>query len=121
MRASYTRAMPISPRADRGATRASQAASDGARTERPRPSLIDTRIRVIRGLLSGSTVGFVGLDDLLHQRVPDDVLLVEVDECDAGNGADDFDGFDESGRAARRQVDLRDVAGDDGLRSKAEA
>src|SRR6478672_723620 len=104
---SETSAMATSPRAAAGATRASQAARPGARTARPRPSLTDTDKR----LLSGSTVRFVRLDDLLHQRVPHDVLVVEVDERDAVDLADHFHRLDQPGGAAGRQVDLRHVAG----------
>src|SRR4051794_40400288 len=76
MRASDTNAMAASPSAARGATRASQAARPGARTDRPRPLVMTTRRRgAIRGGLSGSaTVGFVRLHDLLHERVAHDVL-----------------------------------------------
>src|SRR5262245_58827322 len=118
MRASETSATAISPRADAGATRASHAASPGARAGRPRPSLTTTASR----LLSGSTaVRFVGLHDLLHELMAHDVALVEVDERDALHLADHLHRLDEARRAPGRQIDLRDVARDDRLRSEAEA
>ena len=49
-----------------------------------------------------------------------DVLLVEVDERDAFDVADDLHRLDQAGRASDRQIDLRHVAGDDRLRSEAE-
>src|ERR1051326_4115625 len=126
MCASETRAIATSPRAARGATRVSHAANPGTLTGRPPPSLTTTvssephaprasRPARRAWLLSGSTVGFVRLDDLLHQRVPDDVLLVEVDECDAGHVADHLDGLDESRRASGGKVDLGQVARDNRL------
>src|SRR5688572_32067620 len=117
MRASETRAIPSSPRADFGATRDNHFASPPSRTARPRPS-----VTVTRNLLSGSTaVGVVRLDDLLHQLVPDDVLLVEEDELDPLDVLDHLHRFDEARGAARRQVDLGDVAGDHRLRTEPEA
>src|SRR5512134_3709182 len=113
MRASETRAIATSPRALAGATRASQRARPPSATARPRPSETDTRSW---RLLSGSTVLFVRLHDLLHERVPHDVLLVEVDERDALDVADDLHRFDQAGRASRGQIDLRHVPGDDRLR-----
>src|SRR5262249_9986583 len=122
---SETSAMATSPRAETGATRTSQDPRPGVRTARPRPSLTATLIRVLRadrGLLSGSTaVRFVRLHDLLHERVAHDVLLVEVDERDALDLADDLQRLDEARGASGRQVDLRHVARDDRLGAEAEA
>ena len=95
MRASLTSATLTSPAARDGATVASQRARPPSRTARPVPSLTTTRTR----LLSGSTVGLVGLDDLLHELMTDDVAVVEVDKCDAVDAADDLHGFDEPRRA----------------------
>src|ERR1051325_2233736 len=82
--ASETSAIESAPRARRGATRRSQAASPGARTRRPLASVIVTaRAAAIRELL-------VRLDDLLHELVAHDVALVEVDEGDAVDGVDDL-------------------------------
>ena len=105
MRASETRAIATSPRADAGATRVSHDARPGARTAWPRPSETVTvrrltgvrRTRVIRDRLAGSaTVCFVCLDDLLDERVAHDVLLVEVDEGDPLHVADHLHGLDET-------------------------
>src|SRR5687768_12428236 len=118
MRASATRAIASSPRAARGAVRASQRARPPSRTGWPRPSLTVTR----RPLLPGSTaVGVVSLHDLLHELMADDILLVEPDELDALDVADDLHGFDQARGAARGQVDLRDVAGDHRLGPEAQA
>jgi hypothetical protein len=76
MRASLTSATLTSPAARGGATVASQRARPPSRTDRPAPSDTET----CRRLLSGSTVGLVGLDDLLHELMPHDVAVVEVDE-----------------------------------------
>src|SRR4029453_19199062 len=106
-RASGARAMATSPRRRAGATAATHRARPSSRTGRPRPSVTVTRKR----LLSGSTVRFVRLDNLLHQLMPHDVFFVEVNKGDALNPADNLHRFDQSGRAAGRQVDLRDVSG----------
>ena len=63
----------------------------------------------------------VGLDDPLDELVPDDVVVRELDERDAVDRAEDVAHRDQARRLARRQVDLRDVAGDDDLRAEAEA
>ena len=54
----------------------------------------------------------VGGDDALHELVAHDVLAGEVDELDVGDAVEDVAHLPEAGRALR-QVDLRDVAGDD--------
>src|SRR5829696_3333343 len=100
MRVSLTSATAISPRVCAGATAASHRARPPSRTARPRPSVTATMAR----LLSGSTVRFVRLDDLLHQLMAYDVLLVEVDERDAVDVADHLHGFDQPGRAARGEI-----------------
>src|SRR6185437_8149543 len=56
-----------------------------------------------------------------NKIVADNVALVEVNDGDAFDLADDFDGFDEAGTALAGQIDLRDVAGDDRLGIKTEA
>src|SRR5215813_11585002 len=63
----------------------------------------------------------VSLDDHLHQLMADDVALVEVDERDSLDAADDALRFHKARLATRRQVDLRHVAGDYGLRPEADA
>src|SRR3954467_3615175 len=123
--ASVTSAIATLPRAAGGAVDVSHRARPPSRIGRPRPSVTLTcnrrrvplcapeRWRVT--LLSGSTVGFVRLDDLLHERMPHHVLFVEVNERDALDVANHFHGFDETRLSSRRQIDLRDVSGDDGL------
>src|SRR6185295_12899075 len=105
--------MPSVPRARAGATRRSQAARPGARTRRPPPSLTRTRSDV------PARECFVRFDNLLDELVADDVAVVEMDERDAVDVADDLHRFDQPRRAALGQVDLRHVAGDDGLRAEA--
>src|SRR5688572_12235257 len=117
MRASETSAIASSPRAVRGATRASHRARPPSATGAPRPS-----VTVTVNLLSGSTaVGVVRLHDLLDERMAHHVLLVEPDERDSFDVADDVHRLDQPGLAAGRQIDLRDVAGDHRLRPEAEA
>jgi hypothetical protein len=52
--------------------------------------------------------------------VPHDVLVAEADERDPVDRAEDVLHLDQPGRLLARQVDLRDVAGDDDLRAEAE-
>src|SRR3954447_6571825 len=122
MRPSLTSAIPTVPRARRGATRRSQAASPGALAGRPDASDTTTRSRVSgSGIPAGEVrVRLVRLDDLLHQLVADDVAIIEVDERDAVDRADDFHRLDEPAGAAGWQIDLRDVAGDHRLGAEAE-
>src|SRR4029434_1874162 len=72
-RASDTMATVIAPRARAGAIDESHAASPGAR-----PTTSTEKLPILRECV-------VRLHDLLHELVPDDVLLVEVDEPDAGD------------------------------------
>src|SRR5436190_6431790 len=103
------------PRARAGATRRSQAASPWAGTRRPRASLTRTRSAVT------ARERFVRFDNLLDELVPHDVAVVEVHERDAFDVADDLHRFHEPRRAALRQIDLRDVARDDGFGAEADA
>src|SRR4051812_17346992 len=126
MRASLTSATLTAPRARDGATRRSHAARPGTATGRPWWSTTDTdkdlpavarailrRAKVGSGMLGVRRgVGLVGLDDLLHQLVADDVAVVELDELDPFDAAADFHRLDQPGHPSGRQVDLRDVAGD---------
>src|SRR3982750_346516 len=115
MRASETSAMVRSAGAAPGAVWARPAATPGPGAVRPRPSVMETAI-----LLPGSTVGFVRLDDLLDERVPHHVPVVEVHERDSLDVAHHFHRLGEPRLAAGRQVDLGHVAGDDRLRAEAE-
>src|SRR5499426_782524 len=78
--------------------------------------MISTRLEV--DLL---VVLIVSLDDHLHQLMADDVALVEEDEGDSLDAVDDALRLDQARLASRRQVDLRHVAGDHGLRPEADA
>ena len=60
----------------------------------------------------GRLGSFVGVDDRLHQRMPDDVRLVEHDDPDPRHRPQPLDGVGQAADGRRRQVDLRDVAGD---------
>src|SRR3954464_8781830 len=123
--ASVTSAIATLPRAAGGRVEASHRASPPSRIGRPRPSVTLTcnrgRVLVSRParwpaiLLAGSTVGFVRLDDLLHERMPHHVFFVEVNERDALDVAHDLHNFDEARLPRGRQIDLRDISGDDGL------
>src|SRR5258708_35711993 len=123
MRASLTSATLTMPFARAGATRRSHAARPGTARRRPRSSAMPTRRPGSpSGMLDvAARERLVGLHDLLHELVPHDVAIVEVDERDSVDGADDLHRLDEPGGAPMRQVDLRDVAGDHRLRAEAEA
>src|SRR6185503_14722412 len=123
-RASDTMATVIAPRARAGATDCSHAARPGTRTpagltrstSKGRP---EGRPR--RSLLSILAERVVRFHDLLHELVPHDVPFVEVHEADPVDVADDVERLDEARHPPARQIDLRDVAGDDRLRTKPEA
>ena len=92
-----------------GATRGQPArepwpARDGAPPAASRDARLESRLPAT---LLGMTC-FVGLDDLLHERVPHDVLVVEVDERDALDVADDacmrLDQARDCGRPADRSA-----------------
>ena len=53
--------------------------------------------------------------------MPDDVLVPEADEVDAVDRAEDVLHLDQARRLVAREVDLRDVAGDDDLGAETEA
>ena len=64
---------------------------------------------------------FVRIDDILDETVPDDVALVEILESDSFDAREHFLDFHQSAHAARRKIDLRDVARNDcaGIRAHA--
>src|SRR5262245_12450863 len=102
------------PRAAAGATDVSHRASPGARA--PAGTITSTlklRWNFLRGLIfrARRRIGVIGFDDLLHQLVPDDILVVEVDDADAVNLLDYLERLNETGEFRIRQIDLRDVAG----------
>src|SRR5688500_16518231 len=118
MRRSGTTATETTPRARAGAIRWSQRPSPGARTAGGSTRSTISRRRNLRRLIFGGArrrVGVIGLDDLLHQLVPDDVLVVEVDDADAVDFADDLERLDQPRQLRVRQIDLRDIAGHDSL------
>src|ERR1043165_3422787 len=53
----------------------------------------------------------VSRDDSLHQRMPNDIALGELDDADAFDAAEDSMRFNQSGMSMCRQIDLRLVAG----------
>src|SRR4051812_24918435 len=97
------------PRAVAGATRRSHAARPGAR--RPAGSRTSISRLLSPSIAAGTAERIVGLDDLLHQLVADDVAVVEVDEADAVDVLHDPQRLDQAGGLRIRQIDLRDVAG----------
>jgi hypothetical protein len=60
-------------------------------------------------------VAIVGLDDLLHKTVANDVLLIEINEFDTRNFLKDVFDFDQTGDTFRWQIDLGDIPRYDGL------
>ena len=66
-------------------------------------------------------IRLVRLHDLLHELVTDDVAVVEVHKRNAFDVVHDVHRLDQARRLADREIDLRHVAGDDGLRAEAEA
>src|SRR5215831_8245579 len=58
----------------------------------------------------------VGLDDVVHKLVPNDIPFIEIDELDAVDVAKDLPYFDEPGHSIRWQIDLRNVASDHNFR-----
>ncbi len=59
--------------------------------------------------------GLVGADNPLHQRVAHHVAVFKVAEVDALHAVQNVDRVQQAGLARIGQIDLRDVAGDDGL------
>ena len=105
------------------------AARSGARlrAEAPRPRASPLRRCGSRGAAAGRRSGglalgvlVVGLDDPLHELVAHDVLAAEADELDVLDRVEHVADDDQPGLLLARQVDLRDVAGDDHPRAEAE-
>src|SRR5262245_11392763 len=67
------------------------------------------------------SLALVSSDDLLHQRMSDDVALGEADEADPRDVAQHLLRLAQPGRLAGRQIHLRDVARDHRLRAVAQA
>src|SRR5579884_2716875 len=70
------------------------------------------RIAALRSEALRARVAVVGIDDLLHERMADDVGAREAHERDAAHVAQHALGLDQAALLAAREVDLRDVAGD---------
>src|SRR5918996_1319299 len=87
------------------------AGRSGCRSRRGSPAALRA------GLLR---MALVRLDDALDEHVTDDVLVAELDELDAVDLRQDAAHVDEARRLILREVDLRDVSGDDDLRAEAE-
>src|SRR5436309_12861315 len=66
-----------------------------------------------RGVLCA--IRFISPDNPLHKRMTNDVSLIEINERNSLNTGNDVSRFDQSRHFSNRQVDLRNVAGDDGL------
>src|SRR5258705_13376638 len=66
-------------------------------------------------------VSLVGIDDVLNQWVAHDVGTGEARESDASHVGEHRLRFDQAALLPAIQIDLRDVAGDDGFRSEADA
>ena len=66
-------------------------------------------------------VFLVGADDALDEVVADDIFFAELGAADAFDPAADFKSFNEAAAFAGRQINLRDVAGDDSFGVEAEA
>ena len=64
---------------------------------------------------------FIRADDHLHEFVANDIAVVEFDEFDAFEIRQNFFGFFESAFLSARQINLRDIAGDDRLRAETDA
>jgi len=70
----------------------------------------DARVRIL-----------VGANDALDEIVANDILFAELRATDAFDFAADLQGFDKAALFAGWQIDLGDVAGDDGFGVEAEA
>ena len=64
---------------------------------------------------------FVSRDDVLDERMADDIALGKFDDGDAFGIFQNAMCFEQAGMFVRRQINLRFIAGDDGLRAVPEA
>src|SRR5262249_2262922 len=120
-----TKARPSSPSSMPSARRTRQASATAAPSSTSSPlrlstSTVSTELRAPSGARLLRVLA-VGLDDALHELVADDVAMVEADEADPVDALEDLWHLDQPGRLVARQVDLRDVAGDDHLGAETEA
>lgn len=65
--------------------------------------------------------GGVGLDDVLHQRMTDDVNFRKMNEADAVNFSQNVFRFNQSGFFILRQVHLGNIARDDRFGAEAQS
>src|SRR5437764_998822 len=78
--------------------------------------------RACRRTSSTVLVAFVGVDDVLHDLVADDVGRAELDERDAVDAFEDVADDEESGSPAPfGEIDLSDVTGHDDVRAEPES
>src|SRR5207244_10652771 len=78
------------------------------------------RLRRVSSLIAPAAVFLVGADDALDERMADHVVPGEFDDGDALDVFQRVVRFDQSGMFVGRQIDLRDVTGDDSLGAVAE-
>src|SRR4051794_12288512 len=119
-----TNASPSSPSSMPSARSTAPACSTAAPSSTATPLRLSTSTEST-ALLAPCAAGLlrmlaIRLHDPLHELVPDDVLEAEADERDVVDALEDVLHLDQPRRLVARQVDLRDVAGDDDLRAEAE-
>src|SRR5690348_16674699 len=66
-------------------------------------------------------VALISVHDALHERMPHDVVGLEVRECDAAHPLQYALRLDQAILVPARQVDLRDVAGHDRFAAESDA
>ena len=79
---------------------------------------LGVRLPELKWLLPRSVlraVGLVSSNDALHQRMPHDIPLVEMNKRDSFHAGNDVSRLDQSRHLSDRQIDLRDVSGDHGF------
>src|SRR5579872_4754492 len=81
-----------------------------------RRNVVSLRSRLRTRLTSATGIS---ANDRRHERMPNDVGVVELDDLDAVDTFEEFARFEQSAAHAVRQVNLRDVAVHDHLRSVA--
>src|ERR1700690_879892 len=84
------------------------------------PATGNTRTGSSLGTVAG-VLGFVGLNDPLHQRMANHIPRAEHRECDSAHSAQDVDDRTQSGLFGIRQINLRNIASDYRLGSEADA
>src|SRR6266511_3969491 len=114
---SGTRSSSSTTRARRTQRRTSTSTSDCSSA----PKTVLMACEGTGGRSSPALAAFVGVDDVLHDLVADDVARAELDEREAREALEDVADHEEPGAAATLdQVDLGDVARDDDPRTEPE-